>query len=467
MFRRTRKPNYTHEETMALLEQIESHRHILFGKSTNHQRAQLWTFIADAVNAVPSSAGRTVDELKHRWKDMSRRVRMYTRGMPPDKIKNEQASFSPSIYFDAIMRIMGEDALDGSDFGVLTSTDSQNSTSRFAEDSHIYSINTEVDIKPDINVLNNFLSGDVRSHNLNHQFVQKSAGTSSQNPENTQNNVNQQAAATSANYMDLGIQFPRSLQHRSSSQHVLTTENTTIPSSSGHSGCGSSPVGSYTPWNVQMPSAAARPMRFDPVTQEVAEIDDYDPDSESTDGESSSSKLVISTGEKQPVRAGTSSGQKNFENTTSAELNGQPPKKKLRVNSPDYPLQALSIEELQKMYLIKKIHMINQKTLCFKLLEEKLKHDIILQQQTLLGKNATSDSQRCPNKFRKQNIIDHDSSYVDVDGDNEVNVDDFDSRPRNCDSANFEQSRTLSDVSNDNEEAINDDKKSDNQQLPV
>lgn len=245
---------------------------------------------------------------------MSRRARMYTRGMPPDKIKNEQASFSPSIYFEAIMRIMGEDALDGSDFGVLTSTDSQNSTSRFAEDSHMYSIKTEVDIKPDINILNNFLSGDVRSHNLNNQFVQKSASTSTQNPENTQNNVSQQAAATSANYMDLGIQFPRSLQHRFSSHHVQATENTSIPSSSGHSGCGSMPIGSYTPWNVQMASAAAaRPMRFDPVTQEVAEIDDYDPDSESTDGESSSSKLVISAGEKQSERAGTSSGQSKLE----------------------------------------------------------------------------------------------------------------------------------------------------------
>lgn len=157
----------------------------------------------------------------------------------------------------------------------------------------------------------------------------------------------------------------------------------------------------------------------------------------------------------------------NAENTTSAELNGQPPKKKLRVNSPDYPMQALSIEELQKMYLIKKIQMVNQKTLCFKLLEEKLKHDIVLQQQTMLGKNDTSDSQKSPSKFRKQKIIDHGSIYVDVDGENDVNIDDNDSRPRNCDSANCEQSRTLSDVHNDNEEAINDDKKSDNQQLPV
>uniref|UniRef100_A0A0B7A788 Myb-like domain-containing protein n=1 Tax=Arion vulgaris TaxID=1028688 RepID=A0A0B7A788_9EUPU len=160
MYRRTRKPNYSHEETIVLLEQIEIHRHILFGKATNHQRTELWNFIADAVNALPHSAGRTIEELKHRWKDISHRARLSARNIAQAKANNEQIAITPSMYFDIIMRILGEDVSEGSDFGMLSFNDSQNSSSRFIEDGHMSPGKFEVDIKPDINVINRYLGGE-------------------------------------------------------------------------------------------------------------------------------------------------------------------------------------------------------------------------------------------------------------------------------------------------------------------
>ncbi len=40
---------------MVLLEQLDMYKHIVFGRGSNHQRAEVWTIIADAVNAVPHS----------------------------------------------------------------------------------------------------------------------------------------------------------------------------------------------------------------------------------------------------------------------------------------------------------------------------------------------------------------------------------------------------------------------------
>jgi PDZ domain-containing secreted protein len=71
--KKTRRPNYTDAEQLALANAVKDNEHILFGKFSNTvtktSKKQAWLEVRDAVNAVGDNA-RTVDEVSTKYKNM-------------------------------------------------------------------------------------------------------------------------------------------------------------------------------------------------------------------------------------------------------------------------------------------------------------------------------------------------------------------------------------------------------------
>ena len=108
----SKKPSYSHDETITLLELFTQHHHMLLSsfKSTvtNNKKQQLWQEIKNEVNRV-GGHNRDVDQIKHKWKDLkqhakkdlSARKRPQTGGGKPPK---------EGVYTDIVLDIIGLDA---------------------------------------------------------------------------------------------------------------------------------------------------------------------------------------------------------------------------------------------------------------------------------------------------------------------------------------------------------------------
>ncbi|CAL1534832.1 unnamed protein product, partial [Lymnaea stagnalis] len=160
--RRIRKPNYTHQETMILLEQLDLYKNVIFGGGTINQRATVWTTITDAVNSLPNSAGRTRKELQHRWKDLSHRMRLLEKKFEESNSK-DGANVSP--YYELVMKILhGKTEL--FNFSVNSPHGSLHSPTGLPvqpDDGHTdWTPSSEIDIKPDKNLLNAMLQSPPR-----------------------------------------------------------------------------------------------------------------------------------------------------------------------------------------------------------------------------------------------------------------------------------------------------------------
>ncbi|XP_059146440.1 uncharacterized protein LOC131934050 [Physella acuta] len=461
MFRRIRKPNYTHEETMVLLEQLDMYKHIVFGRGSNHQRAEVWTIIADAVNAVPHSAERTRKELKHRWKDLSHRMRILEKKYKEAQGNNSKCLARPSPYYDLVMKILDEKTEYNDSVSPNDSLNSPLCVQRQCEETS-WSVVAENDVKPDKNFLNTMLtnvpdlnntatpvspssptlsdsdlritknvsnSGGIslkistpkRANGMQNndlprrpseKVIKKKKKSGSKRPANClEKKSNLDPDFYSSYMLPESKQSPLNLCQKSDKDQ--DDEETTIlklPYSNNNYNQNSLDKSLNDECSYELSDdnlvlnlsqkrfkngnpidiadatscvSKARLMQLNPYTQEVMEVEDMDPDSDSSEDDNLSCKLTISD-VKGGVDYPTEGEDINSPHVLKkADYNSSSKKQKL---SQDETLQqTCSLKELKKMYFIEKIQMVSQRTKCLKLLEAKLEYELqLLRQQVAL-----------------------------------------------------------------------------------
>lgn len=234
---------------------------------------------------------------------MSHRARITARKVCQARASNEETVVTPSIYFDMIMRILGEDVPGGSVFDMPSDNNSQSLGSGFLENNHNSPGNSEVDIKPDIDVINGFLNRNSNTPRMNistlpsagfltHNLSQnKNSTTVHHRTDSVQSNICELSRTSSNIDEALDTQFSGSCNQKSMG-HSLHEDY-------GKQNSGQT-VSKYTPSrnlslcepHKQTPSA--RPMRLDPVTQQVIEIGYDDLDCDTSEDGSLDSKLTLS-----------------------------------------------------------------------------------------------------------------------------------------------------------------------------
>ncbi|KAH9507365.1 hypothetical protein Btru_057911 [Bulinus truncatus] len=372
MPRRMRKPNYTHEETMILLEQLDQHKHVIFSKGCNQQRADVWAEITVAVNSLPNSAGRTKKELKHRWKDLTHRMRLLEKKMKDSEDEKNPLSVSP--YYNLVMKILGEK--NESNNSAVSSGDARNHSSVIGlEDSH-YDGATHVDhdVKPDKNLL--------------FALVSNASGTEGEgcseakvcSPSDTNTNViadtsdlhcSPAKSITDMSKFEAGANS--SIQNKPAVGSKSRRPSRPQPSVPSSRKCLSHSKSNFTAEQKAangIPSTHfrraltkhSRPtMRLDPYTQEVLAIDELDSDSDTEDDVYFPS--LMSEANKRSKYFPDVNG--DVAATAERSPAGSRCQRKRKSSCDESHLHSLSLEELKEVYLIKKIQMVSQRTKFF------------------------------------------------------------------------------------------------------
>ncbi|KAK0046025.1 hypothetical protein Bpfe_024486 [Biomphalaria pfeifferi] len=366
MPRRLRKPNYTHEETMILLEHLDMHKHVIYGKGSNQERADVWAAITVAVNSIPNSAGRTKKELKHRWKDLTHRMRLLEKKIKDSEDEKARVNISP--YYYLVMKILGEkNEFNGN--SITAGEEKNESTFVGLEDSGPeLAISSDQDVKPDKNLLYALVSnssevcanGYPSIADANNCMVSDCpSAIDLPEPENSfcssGPNVSPSKSRKTSRRAQPSISSSRkSLTHSKSS---LILEKAATRSSSARHG--------HAVTRQSLPT-----MRLDPYTQEVLAIDELETDSDTEDDIYFQPQTTEYNKSKCPIL------ENGDVTATSRRYTGSRSPRKRKLSCDESYLQSLSLEELKHVYLIKKIQMVSQRTRCLKLLEDKLEYQL-------------------------------------------------------------------------------------------
>ncbi|KAI8738616.1 uncharacterized protein LOC106071614 [Biomphalaria glabrata] len=366
MPRRLRKPNYTHEETMILLEHLDMHKHVIYGKGSNQERADVWAAITVAVNSIPNSAGRTKKELKHRWKDLTHRMRLLEKKIKDSEDEKARVNISP--YYYLVMKILGEkNEFNG--YSITAGEEKNESTFVGLEDSGPeLAISSDQDVKPDKNLLYALVSnssevcanGYPSIADANNGMVSDCASAIGL-PEpssfcSSGPNVSPSKSRKTSRRAQPSISSSRKSLAHSKSSLILEKKAATRSSSARHG---------HAVTRQSLPT-----MRLDPYTQEVLAIDELETDSDTEDDIYFQPQTTEYNKSKCPIL------ENGDVTATSRRYTGSRSPRKRKLSCDESYLQSLSLEELKHVYLIKKIQMVSQRTRCLKLLEDKLEYQL-------------------------------------------------------------------------------------------
>ncbi|XP_005095231.1 uncharacterized protein LOC101854077 [Aplysia californica] len=396
MYNRVRKPNYTQEETIALLEQLHIYKHLLFRRSgpgalSYSQRADIWANIAQVVNAVPNSAERTIEELKHRWKDMSHRARTALKYIREADASGKKI-LKPSVaYFDIIMGILGDDvpphiksALQPDFFSMPRTW--ENPVESYESVLFLRSDDTK-EVKPDLSQINcSPISGGC-------MYVPKNVSTYfSRDRENSQSfsaanssqpslvhNIKTEPEWESNNKQKpvLSKIFNKVCAMNDSSSGVFTKKllcETDMAAEQSSNGLQGVMAGGDRADAIPVPMSQVDrcPMVLDPNTEMVVHVNH------------SKDEEIMRSSASTPFRE-KSEPRKRRVSTPPRHSSTSPSKKQKVRDGTTYDPETADAEELKRCYYINKIEMVRQKREFIRLQEMKLHMELRLLQQQLFS----------------------------------------------------------------------------------
>lgn len=103
---KTRKPNFSPQETEVLVQRVTRHYSLLFGalRATPARKHRVWTRILQAVNAL-GYCRRDLGDLKHKWRDLRGVVRRKLAERPQAPAEGSPA---PALILTPVERMVAE-----------------------------------------------------------------------------------------------------------------------------------------------------------------------------------------------------------------------------------------------------------------------------------------------------------------------------------------------------------------------